>query len=87
MTTPSDRVVALLPMKANSERVKGKNFRDFCGKPLFGWMLDTLLEVNEIDLVVINTDARHILAANGLVDSPRVLIRDPSLRSAATSSR
>ena len=23
---------ALLPMKANSERVKGKNFREFCGK-------------------------------------------------------
>ena len=76
MTTPSNRVVALLPMKANSERVKGKNFRDFCGKPLFRWMLDTLLAVPGIDLVIINTDARHILADNGLVDSERVLIRD-----------
>ena len=63
-------------MKANSERVKGKNFRDFCGKPLFRWILDTLLAVEEIDHVVINTDARHILAQNGLVDSDRVLIRD-----------
>jgi CMP-N-acetylneuraminic acid synthetase len=63
-------------MKANSERVKGKNFRDFCGKPLFRWILDTLLEVKEIDQVIINTDARHILAENGLVDAPRVLIRD-----------
>jgi CMP-N-acetylneuraminic acid synthetase len=70
------KVVALLPMKANSERVKGKNFRDFCGKPLFRWILDTLLEVKEIHQVVINTDARHILAENGLVDSERVLIRD-----------
>ena len=26
------KVVALLPMKANSERVRGKNFREFCGK-------------------------------------------------------
>ena len=43
------RIVALLPMKANSERVKGKNFREFCGKPLFKWILDTLLEVTEID--------------------------------------
>lgn len=39
-------------------------------------MLDTLLAVPEIDLVVINTDARHILAANGLVDTDRVCIRD-----------
>lgn len=69
-------IVALLPMKENSERVKGKNFRDFCGKPLFRWMLDTLLDLNEIDRVVINTDARSILEENGLVDSERVLIRD-----------
>ena len=70
------KAVALLPMKANSERVRGKNFREFCGKPLFRWMLDTLLEVPEIDRVVINTDARHILAENGLVESERVIIRD-----------
>jgi len=70
------KVVALLPMKANSERVKGKNFRDFNGKPLFRWILDSLLEVEEIEQVVINTDARHILSENGLTDSERVLIRD-----------
>ncbi|HJV25558.1 MAG TPA: acylneuraminate cytidylyltransferase family protein [Aromatoleum sp.] len=74
--TGSSRIVALLPMKANSERVKGKNFRDFCGKPLFRWILDTLLEVKEIDQVIINTDARHILAQNGLVETDRIVIRD-----------
>lgn len=70
------RIVALLPMKANSVRVKGKNFRDFCGKPLFRWILDTLLAVEEIDQIIINTDARHILAENGLVDTDRITIRD-----------
>lgn len=72
----SERIVVLLPMKAHSARVSGKNFRDFCGKPLFRWVLDTLLEVEEIDQIVINTDARHILKQNGLVDTERVLIRD-----------
>ena len=72
----TDRIVALLPMKANSERVIGKNFRLFNGKPLFSWILDTLLSVEHIDTVVINTDARHILAQHGLVDGPRVMIRD-----------
>lgn len=72
----SNRCVALLPMKANSQRVKGKNFRLLHGKPLFSWILDTLLAVDEIDEVVINTDARHILAENGLTDSARVRIRD-----------
>lgn len=70
------KIVALLPMKANSVRVKGKNFRDFCGKPLFRWILDTLLQVEEIDQIIINTDARHILAENGLADTDRITIRD-----------
>lgn len=72
----SSRCIALLPMKANSQRVKGKNFRPLHGKPLFRWILDTLLDVEDIDAVVINTDARHILAENGLVESERVIIRD-----------
>ena len=69
-------LVALLPMKAHSARVKGKNFRLFAGKPLFRWILDSLLEIPEIEKVVINTDARGILAENGLVDTDRILIRD-----------
>lgn len=69
-------ILALLPMKAHSARVSGKNFRDFCGQPLFRWILDTLLGIEAIERVVINTDARDILAEHGLVDSDRVLIRD-----------
>lgn len=72
----NNKVVALLPMKANSERVKGKNFRPLAGKPLFQWILDALLKNEEIDQVVINTDAKHILLENGLVESERVLIRE-----------
>lgn len=68
--------IALLPMKAHSERVSGKNFKNLAGKPLFRWILDALLAVDEIDQVVINTDARDILADNGLTDSDRILIRD-----------
>ncbi len=74
--TISNRCVALLPMKANSQRVKGKNFRPLHGKPLFRWILDSLLSLDRIDAVVINTDARAILAENGLTDSDRVIIRD-----------
>ncbi|MGR5350242.1 acylneuraminate cytidylyltransferase family protein [Vibrio mediterranei] len=69
------KVVALLPMKANSTRVPGKNFKDFCGKPLFKWILDALLDVEEIDQVIINTDAKDILIENGLVETDRVVIR------------
>ncbi|PTX98354.1 acylneuraminate cytidylyltransferase [Spartobacteria bacterium LR76] len=63
-------------MKAHSARVSGKNFRPFAGKPLFRWILDTLVSLPEIEKVVINTDAREILAQNGLTDGGKILIRD-----------
>jgi len=63
-------------MKANSERVKGKNFREFNGKPLFRWTLDNLLSIKEIDQIIINTDARDVLAENGLIETKRIVIRD-----------
>lgn len=76
MTSPN-QIIALLPMKAHSERVSRKNFRDFAGKPLFRWILDSLLSVDLIDQVVINTDAREILGEFGINDeTERVLIRD-----------
>jgi CMP-N-acetylneuraminic acid synthetase len=72
----SKKIVALLPMKANSERVKGKNFKNFNGKPLFKWILDTLLEIELIDLIVINTDAKDILEENGLIQNDRIIVRE-----------
>jgi CMP-N-acetylneuraminic acid synthetase len=70
------RTVALLPLKAHSERVPGKNFRPLAGRPLFDWVLRTLLEVEAVDEVVIDTDARAELAEAGLEEGPRVRIRD-----------
>ena len=69
-------LVALLPMKAHSSRVPGKNFLPLGNRPLFRWILDTLLSVDEIAKIVINTDAREILSGHGIVDSERIVIRD-----------
>lgn len=71
-----NKVVALLPMKANSERIPNKNFKNLNGKPLFRWVLDSLLEIDIIDLIVINTDARQILEKHNVFDTERILIRD-----------
>lgn len=72
------KLVALLPIKANSERVPGKNFRNFAGRPLFLWILDTLLTVEAIELVVINTDASELLLSHGLPSDPRIELRQRS---------
>ena len=70
------KLVALLPIKRNSERVKGKNFRQLGNKPLFRWILDELLKVQEIDLLVINTDAPDMFTDDVIRNSDRVVIRE-----------
>lgn len=52
------KLVALMPMRHTSERVKGKNYRPFGdGRPLFQHMLDILVACRAIDKVVIDTDS------------------------------
>ena len=69
------KVVALLPMKANSERVPGKNFKQFGNKPLFMWVLKKLIDNKYIDQVIINTDARNIIYDH-LTQKSKITIRD-----------
>ena len=52
------KVIALLPMRHNSERIQGKNYRPFGdGRPLFEHVLTALLDCQNITAVVINTDS------------------------------
>lgn len=56
--TEEDLLVALMPMRHNSERVPGKNYRPFGdGKPLFHHMVDVMLQCEAINKIVIDTDS------------------------------
>ena len=72
----SKKIVALLPIKKNSERVPGKNFKNFAGKPLFLWMLESLLKIEDIDEIIINTDAKDLLIENNIPDLEKIIIRE-----------
>jgi CMP-N-acetylneuraminic acid synthetase len=55
------RLVALMPMRHESERVPGKNYRPFGdGRPLFQHMLATLAACPQIDRIVIDTDSSTV---------------------------
>lgn len=54
-------IAALVPMRHQSERVPGKNYRSIAGKPLYQHILTTLLAVPEITRVVVDTDSPIIL--------------------------
>ena len=55
------QIVALVPMRHHSERVRGKNYRSFAGKPLFHRILGSLLDCPLVTKVVIDTDSETIM--------------------------
>ncbi len=65
--------VALVPMRHHSQRVQGKNYRPLAGKPLYQYIITTLLSCPEIKEVVVDTDSTPIM--EGLwADFPQVVV-------------
>ena len=51
------KVVALVPMRHSSERVPGKNYRPFAGKPLYHYIIRSLRDCPLVAMIVIDTDS------------------------------
>lgn len=83
MPTPNApaRIAALVPMRHSSERVPNKNFRDFAGKPLFHWIIQSLMDAPSVGEVVIDTDSPTIREqTESVFPTVRVLERPEHLR-------
>lgn len=78
------RIVALVPMRHHSERVPGKNYKPFAGRPLYHHIISSLLQCPLISQVVIDTDSPVIMedAAENFPDV--TLIQRPEHLKAAT---
>ena len=75
------KIAAFVPMRHHSVRVSGKNYRLMNGKPLYHYIMESLLKVPEIDQVVVDTDSPVVI--EGLAkDFPQVsaLLRPEHLR-------
>ena len=57
----SEKTAALVPMRHSSERVPGKNYRQFGDAPLFHHIVKTLLACPSIDEILIDTDSPTIM--------------------------
>lgn len=67
-------------MKGHSERVPNKNIRDFCGKPLYHRVLESLLASRYIREVVIDTDSEIIAADAASFQRVRIIDRPEAIR-------
>lgn len=77
------KLIALVPMRHNSQRVPGKNYRPLVGRPLFHHIIETLLSVPEISEVVVDTDSEPVMdglrnnfPAVKIIDRPQHLRAD-----------
>jgi CMP-N-acetylneuraminic acid synthetase len=68
-------ILALVPMRHNSQRVPGKNYRPLAGRPLYQHIIETLLVVPEITSILVDTDSQPVI--EGLRrDFPQVRVID-----------
>ena len=83
--TERPKVAAIVPMRHSSERVPGKNYRDFSGRPLFHHIVSTLKESGVVDRIVIDTDS-PVIRGDCAVRFPEVevLERPEHLRAGET---
>jgi CMP-N-acetylneuraminic acid synthetase len=80
------KIVSLVPMRHHSQRVLGKNYRLLAAKPLYQYIVETLLAVPEISQVLVDTDSDPI--RRGLrraYPSVRVIDRPEHLRADTVS--
>jgi CMP-N-acetylneuraminic acid synthetase len=77
----NETIVALVPMRHHSERVPGKNYRPFAGKPLYHYIISSLLKCEKISKIVIDTDSEFIIDdASRVFPSIKVIERPNNLR-------
>lgn len=55
-----EKVLAYIPARGGSKRIKNKNIRNFLGKPLLAYTIEQALSVPFVDRVIVDTDSLKI---------------------------
>ncbi len=69
-------ICMIIPIKHKSQRVPGKNYRDFNGYPLFDIILNKVVKVGYIDKVIIDTNSPTIKKLIEEKHNEKVIIYD-----------
>jgi CMP-N-acetylneuraminic acid synthetase len=81
MNSTIDRsVVALVPMRHHSARVEGKNYRLIAGRPLYAYILESLLDCKNVSKIMVDTDSAVITKGiRGTYPQVEIIPRPPHL--------
>lgn len=54
------RRIAIITARGGSKRIPGKNIREFCGKPIIAYSIETALDSGLFEEVMVSTDSEEI---------------------------
>ena len=52
--------IAIIPARIGSKRIKEKNIKSFCGKPIIYWIIKKIIKANIFDKIIVSTDSNKI---------------------------
>ena len=52
--------IAIIPARGGSKRIKRKNIKNFCGKPIIGWTIDIAKKSKLFDKIIVSTEDKQI---------------------------
>lgn len=80
-----NKVLAIIPARAGSKGVPGKNKRNFCGAPLINWSIRAAEESESVSEILVTTDDLDIITSlsnsnrvDYLIERPAIIASDDS---------
>ena len=71
--------ICVIPARAGSKRVPGKNMRDLGGKPLVRWIAEACVKSDIFESIIVSTDSDEISEVAQSIDQVHVAPRPPEL--------
>ena len=72
-------IVAVVPARGGSKRIKNKNVRPFAGKPLISYSLTTAQKSAIFDDIIVSTDSNDIAEVAREYGATCIIKRSPTL--------
>lgn len=79
-------VISIVPVRIGSKSIPKKNIKDFCGKPLIYWTLQSLQNSNSIEKIIVASDSQEINNIVKLFDFNKIEIYNRSLQNSTDIS-
>lgn len=81
-----NKILAIIPARKNSKRLKNKNLLLFNKKPLIHWTIKSALKSKKIDTIVVSSDSKKILDYSKKIGVKNLILRPKKYSSSNVSS-